>query len=48
MSHTYVEDLLTVRKLMQLFVTRKIIDMRNVHIEVGCFVIYGSGRTLLK
>ena len=35
MSHTHVEDLLTFRKLMQVFFKRKIVDMRNVLMEDG-------------
>jgi len=34
-SHTHVEDLLTFRKLMQVFFKRKIVDMRNVLMEDG-------------
>ena len=35
MSHTHVEDLLSFRKLKQLFAKRKNIDMRNLLIEGG-------------
>ena len=46
-SHTHVEDMLTFRKLMQLFVNRKITDIRNVLTEgrpsssVGITTVYG-------
>jgi len=46
-SHTHVEDMLTFRKLMQLFVNRKITDIRNVLTEgrpsssVGITTDYG-------